>query len=135
MEKLVSNLKKKARQSLKNLNNYNISIPVVYSNHNIRLCYVKIGNVDPKPTNVSGSDGAGAADKNECNTSLTGSSIDNPNNNHSNFSPQGNLQNNSSTMNNGGKDTSNSDVQKLQEQLNDIKEQVCYFSRQIFLFE
>ena len=27
-------------------------------------------------------------------------------------------------MNNGGKDTSNSDVQKLQEQLNDIKEQV-----------
>ena len=96
------------------------------------MCYVKIGNVDPKPTNVSGSDGAGAADKNECNTSLTGSSIDNPNNNHSNFSPQGNLQNNSSTMNNGGKDTSNSDVQKLQEQLNDIKEQVCYFSRQIF---
>ena len=49
----------------------------------------------------------------------------NPNNHHSNFSPQGNLQNNSSTMNNGGKDTSNSDVQKLQEQLNDIKEQVC----------
>jgi hypothetical protein len=31
----------------------------------------------------------------------------------------------SSTMNNGKKDTSNSDVQKLQEQLNDIKEQVC----------
>jgi hypothetical protein len=30
-----------------------------------------------------------------------------------------------STMNNGKKDTSNSDVQKLQEQLNDIKEQVC----------
>ena len=28
------------------------------------------------------------------------------------------------TMNNGKKDTSNSDVQKLQEQLNDIKEQV-----------
>ena len=27
-------------------------------------------------------------------------------------------------MNNGGKDTSNSDVQRLQEQLNDIKEQV-----------
>ena len=51
--------------------------------------------------------------------------MDNPNNHHSNFSPQGNLQNNSSTMNNGGKDTSNSDVQKLQEQLNDIKEQVC----------
>ena len=28
-------------------------------------------------------------------------------------------------MNNGNKDTSNTDVQKLQEQLNDIKEQVC----------
>ena len=27
-------------------------------------------------------------------------------------------------MNNGGKDTSNADVQRLQEQLNDIKEQV-----------
>ena len=27
-------------------------------------------------------------------------------------------------MNNGNKDTSNTDVQKLQEQLNDIKEQV-----------
>jgi hypothetical protein len=34
------------------------------------------------------------------------------------------MQSSSSTMNNGGKDTSNSDVQKLQEQLNDIKEQV-----------
>ena len=30
----------------------------------------------------------------------------------------------SATMNNGNKDTSNTDVQKLQEQLNDIKEQV-----------
>jgi len=28
------------------------------------------------------------------------------------------------TMNNGKKDTNNADVQKLQEQLNDIKEQV-----------
>ena len=50
--------------------------------------------------------------------------MDNAHNHHSNFSPQGHMQNNSSTMNNGGKDTSNSDVQKLQEQLNDIKEQV-----------
>ena len=33
-------------------------------------------------------------------------------------------------MNNGGKDTSNSDVQRLQEQLNDIKEQVT----SIFVF-
>ena len=86
--------------------------------------------MDPKPTNISGSEGAGGVSScgnvgNELNTSLTGSSIDNPNNHHSNFSPQGTLQNNSSTMNNGGKDTSNSDVQKLQEQLNDIKEQVC----------
>ena len=32
--------------------------------------------------------------------------------------------NSSATMNNGNKDTSNTDVQKLQEQLNDIKEQV-----------
>ena len=101
---------------------------------------VIIGNVDPKPTNIAGSDGVGGAPNcgsvgNEGNTSISGSSMDNPNNHHSNFSPQGNLQNNSSTMNNGGKDTSNSDVQKLQEQLNDIKEQVCYFSRQIFLFE
>ena len=31
-----------------------------------------------------------------------------------------------STMNNGRKDTTASDVQKLQEQLNDIKEQVKY---------
>jgi len=31
------------------------------------------------------------------------------------------------TMNNGKKDTSNADVQKLQEQLNDIKEQVIKF--------
>ena len=67
------------------------------------------------------------------NTSLTGSSIDNPNNHHSNFSPQGTLQNNSSTMNNGGKDTSNSDVQKLQEQLNDIKEQVCFVILNVFI--
>ena len=98
--------------------------------------YVIIGNVDPKPTNLSGSDGVGGAPNcgtvgNESNTSISGSSMDNPNN-HSNFSPQGNLQNNSSTMNNGGKDTSNSDVQKLQEQLNDIKEQVCYLLRQSF---
>ena len=92
--------------------------------------YVIVGNVDPKPTNLAGSDGVGGAPNcgtvgNEGNTSISGSSMDNPNNHHSNFSPQGNLQNNSSTMNNGGKDTSNSDVQKLQEQLNDIKEQVC----------
>ena len=32
--------------------------------------------------------------------------------------------NSSAMMNNGNKDTSNTDVQKLQEQLNDIKEQV-----------
>lgn len=32
--------------------------------------------------------------------------------------------NSGSTMNNGRKDTTHSDVQKLQEQLNDIKEQV-----------
>ena len=37
-------------------------------------------------------------------------------------------------MNNGGKDTSNSDVQKLQEQLNDIKEQVRKLFLRIYLF-
>ena len=31
------------------------------------------------------------------------------------------------TMNNGRKDTTHSDVQKLQQQLNDIKEQVNFF--------
>merc|ERR1711918_189081 len=56
-------------------------------------------------------------------TGLPGSSADSKNNHHSNFSPQGNMKNSSSTMNNGGKDNSNSDAQKLQEQLNDIKEQ------------
>ena len=86
------------------------------------------GNIDPKPTNLVGSDGAssvsncgGRAIGDECTTGLTGSNVDNSNNI---LSPQGNMQNSSSTMNNGGKDTSNSDVQKLQEQLNDIKEQV-----------
>ena len=37
-------------------------------------------------------------------------------------------------MNNGGKDTSNSDVQKLQEQLNDIKEQVSELFLLIYVF-
>ena len=89
------------------------------------------GNVDPKPTNLAGSEGAGGVSNcgsrsvgDECNSGMSGSSIDTTNNQSSNFSPQGNMQSSSSTMNNGGKDTSNSDVQKLQEQLNDIKEQV-----------
>ena len=38
-----------------------------------------------------------------------------------------------STMNNGRKDTTASDVQKLQEQLNDIKEQVKYEMSILFL--
>ena len=92
-----------------------------------------LGNIDPKPTNLSGADGAGrslsdcgaSGAGDDCTTTgLPGSSADNKNNHHSNFSPQGNMKNSSSTMNNGGKDNSNSDVQKLQEQLNDIKEQV-----------
>ena len=95
------------------------------------ILFLNIGNVDPKPTNISSSDGAGGESScgnrsvgDECTSGLTASSSDNTNNHHSNLSPQGNMQTSSSTMNNGGKDTSNSDVQKLQEQLNDIKEQV-----------
>ena len=39
---------------------------------------------------------------------------------------------NASTMNNGRKDRSDSDVQKLQQQLNDIKEQVRFFNEFFF---
>ena len=39
------------------------------------------------------------------------------------------------TMNNGKKDTNNADVQKLQEQLNDIKEQVKVLHKSMYLEE
>lgn len=49
--------------------------------------------------------------------------INNNNNNNNNIS--NNTSNEANIMNNGSRDTSNSDIQKLQQQLQDIKEQVC----------
>jgi len=82
-------------------------------------CGGKIDNNDAKPNNVesaASASGANAGDPYAASVSAALSSM--------NINPGAAGPNPStSTMNNGQKDTTHSDVQKLQEQLNDIKEQ------------
>ena len=73
-------------------------------------------NNDAKPNNVESAASGSNADPYAASVSAALSSM--------NINAEGGAPNNS-TMNNGRKDTTHSDVQKLQEQLNDIKEQVC----------
>ena len=79
-----------------------------------------LDNNDAKPNNVesaASASGANAGDPYAASVSAALSSM--------NINPGAAGPNPStSTMNNGQKDTTHSDVQKLQEQLNDIKEQV-----------
>ena len=97
------------------------------------------GNTDPKRNNLTGgSEGvsknaAAAAAAVAASAAVSGGATSGGVTSNLNISPPHQPASSASVgppgaggpvMNNGGKDTSNSDVQRLQEQLNDIKEQV-----------